>query len=549
MYISTIEEAYIILFFIVVIIYQASYWTWLWQLKEYRFDRMRAHFQDIGFSHAIFALVGYSALRHIKTPVFTAKSILISAMSILSGIGLFAIIIRSYLFLIILALPSFIPSSYLKLDLLEKAINQPVVKILVSDFGKFLDEYWMMIMVMAAIFILMPVIVLFFAAILNIFSGISKALTIMRAKKKIAKHTKLKVVGITGSYGKSTAKEILADILSKKYKVLKTPANINTAIGIAQLILDKLDENYEIFVVEMGAYKIGEIKEICDMVHPQIGIITAINEQHLALFGSIKNTIKAKFELIDCLPQNGLAILNIGDANIQAGMEMRSTPGKSIKAKVKLYSVGAKSDVYTIGEACGRQSVKFKYISGAVMKDFIVNITGCHNTSNALASIIAAENLGMDLDTIAQILQKVNYLDIALKNLAGPNGSTLIDDSYNANPDGVLAAINHIKSQRGRKIVVMSSLIELGGRAREIHEKLGKEISQIAAKVYFLDNYYISDFKKGAAKNEQPEVEINIEKKVAKIADGLKNDLRPTDTVLFINRRSGLVLELLKNDY
>lgn len=532
--------------FIAAIARQSLYWTWLWQLKEYRIDKLRSHFYDIGFRSTLLALAGYSSLRQYIFPKFTAKSFMVIILTLISGISLLMFVYRFYFFDISMAVSSIILNSRVNFDLLANSVNHPVASALTLIIIKFLSDYGVIMAVMAAIFLLMPEIILMYVIILNILSGISKAVTIARATRKVAKYPNLKVVGVTGSYGKSTTKEILADILSKKYKILKTPVNNNTAIGIAQLILSKLDENYEIFVVEMGAYKVGEIKEICDMVKPQIGVITAINEQHLALFGTIENTIKAKFELVDCLPQTGLAILNIGDANIQAGMELRSTPDRSIKAKVKLYSVGAKADVYTTGEACGRQSIKFKLISGADMKDFIINITGCHNTSNALAAIIAAENLNMNLDEISQILQKVNYLDIALKNMAGPNGSTLIDDTYNANPDGVIAALNHAKSQRGRKIIVMSSLIELGSRAHEIHEKLGKEISQIAAKVYFLDNYYISDIRRGAAKNEDADTEIIKGRNASKISDDLKNELRPTDTVLFINRGAAKVLELLK---
>jgi len=545
------ERQYIIfilifLIFLAAIIRQILYWSWLWQLKEYRRDRMRAHFQDIGFRSLFLSLIGYSSLRQKKMPRLTAKADAAIIFSFLSGIAALVFIVYAYQPQIFRMIFSFDTHYLSNINLSKDSINLPAVKSLVFNIVNSLGNYKVIAGIVAIIFLIMPLIIFLYIIILNILSGISKAVTIARAKKRIVKYPNLKVVGITGSYGKSTTKEILADILSKKYKVLKTPANINTAIGIAQLILDKLDESYEIFVVEMGAYKTGEIKEICDIVHPQIGIITAINEQHLALFGKIENTIKAKFELIDCLPEKGLAILNAGDANIQAGMELRSALDHGIKAKVKLYSVGAKSDVYTIGEACGRQNVKFKFISGANMKDFSINITGCHNTSNALAAIIAAENLNMSLDQISMILQKVSYLDIALKNSAGPNGSTLIDDTYNANPDGVFAALNHVKIQRGRKIIVMSSLIELGSRAHKIHQKLGKEISDIAAKVFFLDDYYISDIRKGAAKNKESYAEIIGEKSAKKISENLKDELKSSDTVLFINRGSRKVLELLK---
>ncbi len=521
-FLSTISEAAIILIFIFCFIRQISYWTWLWQLKEYRIDRLRSHFQDIRLKNTFLALIGYSALRQAKIPKLTSKAVLILSFSFL--------IIAVVLFMISRSFPPDIaalnsPGGFWKNEVLEENIFL---------FGFLVVE-----------FLGIPMIIFFFVGVLNYISRFFKKEIIAKATAKMAKFPKLKVIGITGSYGKSTTKEMLGDILSKKYKVLKTPENINTAIGISQLILDNLDETYEIFVVEMGAYKIGEIKEICDIVHPEMGIITAINEQHLALFGKIENTIKAKFELVDSLPKDGLAILNTGDVNIQAGIESRNLPACGLKAKIILYSVGSKADIFALDETCAYQGIKFKFISGDNMKDFSVNILGAHNISNALAAIIAASHFNMDLDDISQALQKVDYLDISLKRIAGPKGSTLINDTYNANPDGVLAALEYFKNYRGRKIVVMSSLIELGPYAVKAHQKIGKAISSIATIVFLLDNYYISDIKKGILENSDSDIELKYENNIKKILEYLKGELKSTDTVLFINRGAGKVLELL----
>lgn len=532
--------------FISAVIKQVLFWSWLWQLKEYRWDRLRAHFQDIGFKSAILAMIGYSSIKQSKFPKFTLKTIFVDFFSFLFIVGALVLAIRVYMPQIFMAINSLENLYAYKFNILSSPISIALIKNLIIAVAGLLGDYAIIAEIMAALFILAPIIIYLIIVIFNVFSGIYKRWIINKAKRKISGFVNLKVVGITGSFGKSTTKEILADILSKRYKVLKTPANINTAIGIAQLILRELDEKHEVFVVEMGAYKIGEIREICEMVKPKIGIITAINEQHLALFGKIDNTIKAKFELVDSLPKDGLAILNIGDANIQAGVESRSLSSGAIRSRVRLYSVGAKSDVYAIGEASDRKNIKFKYISGANMKDFTLNILGAHNISNALAAIIAAEELHMNLDKVSQILQKINYLDIGLKKLAGPNGSILIDDTYNSNSDGVFAALRHIKSQRGRKIIIMSSLIELGKCAHKIHQELGKEISKIASKVFFLDNYYISDIIKGASANSESDIEIRNEKKPKKVSEYLKNELKPNDTVLFINRGSRKVLDLLE---
>ncbi len=525
-YLSTIEEVIIALVFFIAYARQILYWSWLWQLKEYRWDRLRAHFQDIGIKSVFLTLAGYSSLRQTKIPKFTVKTILIIIFSFLSGVAILFFIFRNFF--------SDIAVFHFSEDFLDK---------------NFLADNKFLFSRLFIGYLMMPVLVFLSINVLNGASSVFKKIIIVRAKAKMARFPNLKIIGITGSYGKSTTKEILAEILSKKYKVLKTPANINTAIGIAQLILSEMNETYEIFVVEMGAYKIGEIKEICDMVSPKIGIITAINEQHLALFGKIENTIRAKFELIDSLPQDGLAILNIGDKNIEIGLENEnciSGDACKIKAKKKLYSVGAKADAYAINAVSTHQNIKFTFISGADMKDFTLNITGAHNISNALAAIIAAQEIGMDLDEISKSIQRISRLDFTLKILAGPNGSKLIDDTYNSNPDGVLAALEYIERERGRKFIVMSSLIELGSSAHKIHKKLGKNISAAVAKLFFLDNYYIADVRQGASENEDSIVEIKLERDVQKSAQILEDELKPSDTALFINRGARKVLELLK---
>lgn len=523
LFISIILEAVIILLFLYCFIRQIIYWTWLWQLKEYRIDRVRSHFYDIGFRNAILAAIGYSSLRLVKTPKATLKAKLI----LFSSFFITAVI----LFVIFWSFPP---------DIVR--LNYPGGfwdnEVLVNNnflFGHLIVE-----------FLEIPVFVFAIITILNFFSWIFKKRIIAKATAKMVKFPNLKVIGITGSYGKSTTKEVLADILSKKYKVLRTPTNTNTAIGIAQLVLNELDETHEFFVVEMGAYKIGEIKEICDIVKPKIGIIIAINEQHLALFGSIENTIKAKFELVDSLPKEGLAILNIDNINIQSGIDLRRSSIDSLKAKVILYSVGSKADIYALNETSERQGVKFKFIFGENIKDFSVNIAGVHNISNVLAAIIAARNSNMSLGEISRILQKTNYLDSVLRKTVGPNDSTLINDTYNSNPDGVLAALEYIKNHRGRKIVVMSSLIELGSYARKAHQKIGKELSSVAAKVFYLDNYYFSDIQKGIQENSDSKTELKREKNIKIISKYLKDELKPTDTVLFINRGARKVLEGIK---
>ncbi|MBU3999720.1 UDP-N-acetylmuramoyl-tripeptide--D-alanyl-D-alanine ligase [Patescibacteria group bacterium] len=493
---------FIVTIFILLSAKHILYWVWLWQLKEYRADRMRAHFQDIGFKNSLLALIGYSSLRQNKMPKFTIKSLLIFFCAFMAGV-------------------------LLPIILLGNLVSVWKLSFQVSGF------YFLILT--------LPLVIFLLVIVLNFISNIFKRRIIERARKKIAKFPNLTVVGITGSYGKSATKEILASILEKKYKILKTPANINTAIGIAQLILRDLTAEHQIFIAEIGAYKKGEIKEICDIVKPKIGILTAVNEQHLALFGNIENTIAAKFELIELLPKDGLAILNIGDKNIQKGLEARK-----ISAQKKLYSAEAKADISAVDIDVLSGHPKFRTVDGAQIQDFKINLIGRHNVSNALAAIAAAEYFGLGVKEISEILRRINHFPHTFFSCAGPNGSIFINDTYNANPDGVTAGIDYLKDRPGRKIIVMSSLIELGDAARKVHKRLGKEISKIAQKLILTDDYYMDEIKAGARENSGSALDIKIGNSAKIIAEYLKQNLRSTDTVLFINRGAGKVLELLK---
>ncbi|MCK4891744.1 MAG: hypothetical protein KAS78_03695, partial [Candidatus Pacebacteria bacterium] len=221
---------------------------------------------------------------------------------------------------------------------------------------------------------------------------------------------KVKVIGITGSYGKTSTKEFLYAILSQKYKVVKTEGNNNTNIGVAYTVLNKVSDNYDYFICEMGAYKIGEIKEMCEIVNPEIGILSGINEQHLDLFGSIENTKKAKFELIRALPENGMAVIN-----------------KSIKYQV--LSIKAKNiEHFSLNNVSGikvcQDYVEFDYKN----YKFKVNLLGKHYIENVLSAIITAEYLEMSLDEISEAVKKIKPTEFMMRKLDGPNNSVFIDD-------------------------------------------------------------------------------------------------------------------------
>jgi UDP-N-acetylmuramoyl-tripeptide--D-alanyl-D-alanine ligase len=267
-----------------------------------------------------------------------------------------------------------------------------------------------------------------------------KLIVVLGAKMKLwLGHRRLLVIGITGSFGKTSTKEILAHILATKYKVAKTPGTNNTLIGVA-LTVWQLPLAAEILVAEMGAYKIGEIAAICRLLRPRIGVLTGINEQHLRLFGSLANTIRAKSELLAALPKNGLAVVN--------GVNRWTKKLRAPLAPTRYYRPGR----------------------------YRTNLLGAHQQLNLSAAVTVARYLGyrrFDLTNIPRF-------KTALTQSRGLNGALVINDSYNSNPDGFLAAVAYAKTIPAKsKILVSPGIIELGQAKEAVYRRLSAEAALV----------------------------------------------------------------------
>lgn len=294
---------------------------------------------------------------------------------------------------------------------------------------------------------------------------------ILKAQKKREEFPNLLVIGITGSYGKSSTKEFLYEILSEKYKVLKTQRNINAEIGIARTILKELKPEHQILIAEIGAYERGKIKEVCKMIKPKIGILTGINEQHMATFGSQENIIKAKFELIDSLPHEGTAILNMDN--------------KYIKERIKNYALPAViktgADIWAENIRVEKEFIIFKIkTKDGDSADFRINLMGKQNLENVLLAVCCAKELGMNLNEISAVCWKINSAQGGIKFLRREK-PIVLDASYSANPNGVIADLEYLKLYQGKKLIVMPSLIELGRSSKEIHQKIGRKIAEVCS--------------------------------------------------------------------
>lgn len=298
-----------------------------------------------------------------------------------------------------------------------------------------------------------------------------KKTIILLAGRKISSFKNLLTIGITGSFGKTSTKEILATILQLKYKVCKTKGTDNTILGIAKTILKDLKKDHQIFVVEMGAYKVGEILQICQLVYPRIGIVTGVNEQHLELFGSLENTTKAKFELVESLPKDGLAVLN-------ASNKFTLMMAKKAKCRVVLFAEKKK---------------KYK-----------ISLVGNHYQENIQAALKVASYLRVSPKRALEQIKEVKPFTQAVQIKKGKKKVMVVDDSYNSNPRGffsALALITHFRKER--KIVITPGIIELGKASEKIHQNLGKQIAEVANWLILTDKNFLSSIYKGIRKSSK----------------------------------------------
>ncbi len=294
-----------------------------------------------------------------------------------------------------------------------------------------------------------------------------KSIIIARAKRKLKKFQNLKIIGITGSYGKTTMKEVLAAVLEVKFKVLKTPDSVNTEVGIGRLILKELTAQTEIFIVEMGAYRRGDIKTLCELARPDIAILTGINEAHLERFGSIENTVGAKFEIVENSAPDALVVLNRDDERVRENYK-KFVGGH----KVLFYSKNNAPLPPLILRGGEGELLLGDYAKGMI---------------NAACSI--ARELEMTDAEILKGFSQIKPIPHRLEPIENPNGILVIDDSYNGNPDGVREAIKVLSQFKDkRKIFLTPGLVEMGERSPEIHTEIGRQLSKAADIVILIKN-------------------------------------------------------------
>jgi len=297
-----------------------------------------------------------------------------------------------------------------------------------------------------------------------------------KAVKKLSTLNNLKVIGITGSYGKTSSKNILSDILNVKYNALPTPKNFNTPYGLIMTINNTLDKFDDIFIAEMGAYKKGEIKELCDLVHPKYAILTKIGTAHLETFGSEANIQEGKFELIESLPSDGVAILNMDDE--------KQTSYK-IKNKCKKIWIGIdnkKADFVATNIKMDNTGMSFDVNIDGENVTFKTKLLGIPNVYNILAGIALGNYFGINNEQLKRAVSGVRNTEHRLE-LRKNGNITYIDDAYNSNPVGSKMALDVLNLMPGKKIIITPGMIELGQKQYELNKKFGEYIAEVCDEV------------------------------------------------------------------
>lgn len=291
------------------------------------------------------------------------------------------------------------------------------------------------------------------------------------AKRLLRESPSLTVIGITGSYGKTSVKHFLTKLLEAKYDVLMTPESYNTTLGVVRTIREQLKPTHSVFVCEMGARNVGDIKEICDIVNPSLGILTSIGEQHLETFKSIENIIKTKYELADSLPPDGTLFFN-GDNTIMRGYPPKCggvTYGlsKSSDYHADVLSVSEKGTLFTV-----------RFPSGETV-DFDTILIGEHNVQNISGAIACAHRLGVSVDALKRQVKRLEPVPHRLQLHAQGNGLTIIDDAYNSNPAGVATALKTLALFNAYKILITPGMVELGEREAELNREFGRQTAAV----------------------------------------------------------------------
>lgn len=461
---------------------------------------------------------------------------------VLPSVSLYAFILFAVVYMLLIA-------DYVKKSRLEKAKKPLVYTSRVKRLFAFISLFYLitaaafllldLYLVDASVFAHLPFFVLFALIGVGVMGANIMAAPLEKivqrwyfndAKRKLAERSDIIRVGITGSYGKTSCKFILGTILSEKYNVLIPPSSFNTPMGLTRVIREQMKPCHEVFIAEMGARNVGDIKELCDLVYPKLGLITSVGPQHLETFGSVDAIAKTKYELIESLPEDGCAFFP-GDNEI-----CRSLYDKTIIEK-KLYSVeyNGESDIRAENIKTGSFGSRFELVLNGERVTCETKLLGRHNISNIAGCACVASQLGLSAAQIRLGIRRLQPIEHRLQMLPSSNGIAVIDDAFNSNPSGVRAAMEVLKGFEGRKVVVTPGMVELGDQEEKENHAFGLIMAEVADTVMLIGPKHTKPIYEGLLDGGFSEKNILVFRSLDEAAKVLWTQVSPGDVVIFEN--------------
>ena len=353
-----------------------------------------------------------------------------------------------------------------------------------------------------------------------------------------------RVIGITGSYGKTTTKFITASLLASRYRVLKTPDGVNTTMGITRVIRKDLRDDHELFVVEVAAYGPGEIREVCDILRPRLGILTAVGVQHLERFGTEAAIAEAKYELLAALPAGGTAVVNADDPVCLTLAERSRADGK----RVVLYGMGETPRDLAVRATEVQSSARgtsFRVVTGdGEAAAFQTRLLGRWNLSNILAAVAAAREFGVPLPAMREAVAALAPAPKRLE-VREEGGIVKILDVANANPRGAQMALEVLAQfQGGSRILITPGMVELGPIEAEENRRFGQAAAAVCDQVVLVGPEQTRPIRDGLIERGFPADRILTARNADEVADRLAAIVRPGDILLYENRLPDTYLEI-----
>ena len=318
------------------------------------------------------------------------------------------------------------------------------------------------------------------------------------AKRILREHPNLRIIGVTGSYGKTSVKYYLNTLLSEGFRVLITPESFNTPMGVVRTIRGDLKNTHEVFVCEMGARHVGDIKEICDIVHPDDGVVTSIGPQHLETFHTQQNIINTKYELLDAVEEK-----NKADSSEQKHYKWVNIDNNFIHDNMKYqdaitYGTREDADYRATEVSVSRAGTTFTVTDpNGNSEEFTTKLIGPHNVQNVVGAIAVAASLGIPMNKLKMAVRRLQPVAHRLELIQrGP--ITILDDAYNSNPAGAKTAIDTLALFNDTvKILVTPGMVELGEKENELNMEFGRQAAEVCDYIILVGEKQTEYIKKG----------------------------------------------------